>query len=306
MTRLAAPRHEAARLAALLALVLCVVLPLPACRAQSAAPLPVKVVASFSILGDFVKNVGGDRVEVTTLVGPGGDIHAYSPSPADAARLAGARLIVVNGLGLEGFIDRLVDASGTHATVAVAAAGVEPRRRAGGAADPHAWLAAGNAEIYVRNIRDALIKVDPAGRAAYEANAAAYLTHLEALNGDIKAAIATIAPARRKVITSHAAFGYFAAAYDVSFIAPLGISAEADASARDIAQIITQIRREKVPAVFLENLTDPRLIARISAETGARIGGTLYADQLSGPTGPAPTYIDMMRHDVSEIVAALK
>lgn len=325
MDRLAAPRDRSGWLVGLPALVLCMALPVllaallsavPA-RAQDqaqdraqdgahAGPLPVKVVATFSILGDFVKNVGGDRVEVATLVGPGGDVHAYSPTPADAATLAAARLIVVNGLGLEEFIDRLVEASGSRAVVAVASAGVEPHRRGNGAADPHAWLAVGNAEIYVRNIRDALIKVDVAGRATYETNAAAYLARLAALERDIEAAVATLAPARRKVITSHAAFGYFAAAYGLSFIAPLGVSSEADASARDIARIVTQIRREQVPAVFLENLSDPRLLARISAETGARIGGTLYADQLSGPGGPAPTYIDMMRHDVGEIVAALK
>jgi zinc/manganese transport system substrate-binding protein len=274
--------------------------------APVAAQDKVKVVASFSILGDLVKKVGGDRVEVATLVGPGGDAHVYSPSPADARTLAAARLIVLNGLGFEGFIDRLVQASGTKAVIAVASAGVTPRRSEGGAIDPHAWQAVGNAEIYVKNIRDALIKVDPAGRETYEANAAAYLARLDRLDRDVRAAVSSIPPARRKVITTHDAFGYFGAAYGIAFIAPLGVSTETEASARDIARIIRQVRHDEVPALFVENVSDPRLLRRISAETAARIGGTLYSDQLSGPDGPASTYIDMIRHNVSEIVAALK
>jgi zinc/manganese transport system substrate-binding protein len=275
--------------------------------AQEKAHDKIKAVASFSILGDLVKNVGGDRIAVATLVGPGGDAHVYSPSSADARTLAAAQLIVLNGLGFEGFIDRLVEASGTKAVIAVASAGVTPRRSGeGGAIDPHAWQAVGNAEIYVKNIRDALIKVDPPGRETYEANAAAYLARLERLDRDVMAAISAIPPARRKVITTHDAFAYFGAAYGIAFIAPLGVSTETDASARDIARIIRQVRQDKVPALFVENVSDPRLLQRISAETSARIGGTLYSDQLSGPDGPASTYIDMIRHNVSEIVAALK
>jgi zinc/manganese transport system substrate-binding protein len=285
---------------------LALVLLLALAVAPVAAQDKVKVVASFSILGDLVKNVGGDRVEVATLVGPGGDAHVYSPSPADARTLAAARLIVLNGLGFEGFIDRLVQASGTKAVIAVASAGVTPRRSEGGAIDPHAWQAVGNAEIFVKNIRDALIKVDPAGRETYEANAAAYLARLDQLDRDVRAAISSIPPARRKVITTHDAFGYFGAAYGIAFIAPLGVSTETEASARDIARIIRQVRQDEVPALFVENVSDPRLLRRISAETAARIGGTLYSDQLSGPDGPASTYIDMIRHNVSEIVAALK
>jgi zinc/manganese transport system substrate-binding protein len=291
----------------LLALALLLALTTARAAAQENGQDRIKVVASFSILGDLVKNVGGDRIAVATLVGPGGDVHVYSPSPADARTLAAARLIVLNGLGFEGFIDRLVQASGTKAIIAIASAGVTPRRTGeGGAVDPHAWQAVGNAEIYVRNIRDALIEVDPPGREAYEADAAAYLARLDRLDRDVREAIATIPPARRKVITTHDAFGYFGAAYGIAFIAPLGVSTESEASARDIARIIRQVRQDKVPALFLENVSDPRLLQRIGAETGARIGGTLYADQLSGPDGPAPTYIDMIRHNVSEIVAALK
>jgi zinc/manganese transport system substrate-binding protein len=291
----------------LLALALLLALTTARAAAQENGQDRIKVVASFSILGDLVKNVGGDRIAVATLVGPGGDVHVYSPSPADARTLAAARLIVLNGLGFEGFIDRLVQASGTKAVIAIASAGVTPRRTGeGGAVDPHAWQAVANAEIYVRNIRDALIKVDPPGRAYYEADATAYLARLDRLDRDVRAAIATIPPARRKVITTHDAFAYFGAAYGITFIAPLGVSTESEASARGIARIIRQVRQDMVPALFLENVSDPRLLQRISAETGTRIGGTLYADQLSGPDGPAPTYIDMIRHNVSEIVAALR
>jgi len=277
---------------------------------QEASP-PVRVVASFSILGDLVHNVGGDRVAVATLVGPDGDAHVYSPSPADAKTLAAARLIVVNGLGFEGWIDRLVQVSATGAPVIVATAGVTPRRigatiHGPGGIDPHAWQSVGNVKIYVANIRDALIAVDPAGRTVYAPNATSYLDRLDRLDDEVRRAIASIPPARRKVITTHDAFGYFGADYGIAFIAQQGLSTEAEAAAKDVARIIRQIRDEHIPAIFFENITDPRLLKRIAAETGARIGGILYSDALTGPGGPAPTYIDLMRHNVDEIVAALK
>ena len=272
---------------------------------------PVRVVATFSILGDLVHNVGGDRVAVATLVGPNGDAHVYSPSPADAKTLAAARLIVVNGLGFEGWIDRLVQVSATGAPVAVASAGVAPRRVGAATSgpvgiDPHAWQSVGNVKIYVANIREALVGVDPARRAVYAANATSYLERLDRLDDEVRRAIASIPPARRKVITTHNAFGYFGADYGVEFIAQQGLSTEAEAAAKDVARIIRQIREEHIPAIFVENITDPRLLKRIAAETGARIGGTLYSDALTGPNGSAPTYIELMRHNVDEIVAALK
>ena len=271
----------------------------------------VSVVASFSILGDLVHEVGGGRVDVVTLVGPGGDAHVYSPTPADAKKLAAAKLVVINGLGFEGWMERLVKASATEARIVVASTGVTPRRTSGlahgaGGIDPHAWQAVGNVEIYVGNIRDALVGIDPARRAAYEEAAAAYLQRLSTLDGDVRRAIATIPPERRKVITTHDAFGYFGAAYGVEFLALEGVSTETEASARDVARIISVIRQQHVPAIFFENVTDPRLVKRIAAETGARIGGTLYSDALTGPAGPAPTYIDLMRHNLEELVAALK
>lgn len=272
----------------------------------------LKVVATFSILADFVKNVGGDRVSVTALVGPNSDAHVYQPSPSDAKMLADAKVVFANGLGFEGWIARLIKASATKAAMVVATKGVKPRKAAGDHghghgddADPHAWQSVENAKLYVANIRDALAAVDPAGKSVYEANAAAYLAKLDALDAEVKAEVAKIPADRRKIITTHDAFGYFAAAYGVTFIAPQGVSTESDVSAKDVAKIIIQIKRQKIPAVFLENVTDDRLLKRIGAESGARIGGTLYSDALTDQKGPAPTYIDMVRHNIRQLAAAL-
>jgi zinc/manganese transport system substrate-binding protein len=276
--------------------------------AATAAPLHaqerVNVVASFSILGDFVKNVGGDRVDVTTLVGPNGDVHVYDPAPSDAKTITGARLLVINGLGLEGWLPRLLQSSGGKAAIITATRGIAPLK-VGSDADPHAWQSVANAKIYVTNITDALVAADPADAEVLRANAQAYLTKLDALEREVRAAVAKIPPGRRKVISTHDAFGYFAVAYGIEFIAPLGVSTESEASARDIAGIITEIKREKIPAVFLENISDPRLIRRISAETGARVGGTLYSDSLTGEKGEAPTYIELVRHNIKALTGAL-
>jgi zinc/manganese transport system substrate-binding protein len=269
----------------------------------------LKVLATFSILGDFVRNVGGDRVEVATLVGPNSDAHVYAPAPADARKVADAKVVIVNGLGYEGWMSRLVKASGTKAPPVVATKGIKERKTKGehghGGADPHAWQSVANAKVYVANIRDALAAADPAGKAAYEANAAAYLAKLDALDNDVKAAVAAIPADRRKIISTHDAFGYFQQAYGVDFIAPQGVSTEAEPSARDVARIITQVKKQKIPAVFLENITDPRLMERIAHESGARIGGKLYSDALTDAKGDAPTYLDMMRHNIKQISTAL-
>jgi zinc/manganese transport system substrate-binding protein len=264
----------------------------------------INVVASFSILGDFAKNVGGDRVDVTTLVGPNSDVHVYTPAPVDAKKIADAKLVIINGLGLEGWLPRLVQSSGSKAAIVTATNGIAPRKL-GSDADPHAWQSVVNAKIYVANIRDALIAADQAGAPGYRANADAYLTKLDALDREVRDAVAQIPEARRKVISTHDAFGYFAAAYGIAFIAPQGVSTESEPSARAIAAIITQIRASKIPAVFLENISDPRLMRRISAETGARIGGTLVSDGLTGENGDAPTYIDMVRHNIKALTSAL-
>ena len=280
-----------------------------------AAQERLKVIATFSILGDLVRNVGGDRVDVAMLVGPGGDAHVYSPSPADAKRIADAKVVVVNGLGFEGWIGRLVKASGSKAPVVTASKGVKPRKT--GAAqghghghgdadsDPHAWQSVGNVKLYVANIRDGLIAADVAGQAAYEANATAYLAKLDALEKEVHETVAKIPADRRKIITTHDAFGYFKQAYGVDFIAPQGVSTDAAPSAKDVARIITQIKKQKIPAVFMENVTDPRLLKQIADETGARIGGTLYSDALTDEKGEAPTYIDLIRHNIRTLSAAL-
>jgi zinc/manganese transport system substrate-binding protein len=290
----------------------------PALAQEQQAKLPV--VATFSILGDIVGNVGGDRVVVKSLVGPNGDAHVYSPSPADAKTLADARVIITNGLGFEGWLARLIKSSNTKAPNVVAAKGIKSRKLAGkdshghghkhghdhGGGDPHAWQSVGNVKTYVANIRDGLIAADPAGKAAYEANAAAYLAKLDALEGEVREAISKIPPERRKIITTHDAFGYFKDAYGVDFIAPQGVSTDSEASARDVARIITQIRKQKIPAVFMENVSDTRLLTRIANETGAKLGGTLYSDALTDEKGPAPTYIDLIRHNIRTLSAALQ
>ena len=264
----------------------------------------LNVVASFSILGDFVRNVGGERVSVTTLVGPDGDAHVYTPTPADAKKIADARLVIVNGLGFEGWLSRLVQSSGKKPTIVTATRGIAPRKL-GSHSDPHAWQSVANAKIYAANIRDALAAADPAGAEAYRANSQTYLEKLDAVDREVRAAVAQIPQDRRKVISTHDAFGYLASAYGIEFVAPLGVSTESEASARDIARIITQIRTQKIPAVFLESISDSRLIRRISAETGAKVGGTLYSDSLTDEKGDAPTYIDMVRHNIKALTSAL-
>ena len=225
--------------------------------------------------------------------------------PQDAKRVADAKLVFVNGLGLEGWLPRLVQSAGGKAAIVVASNGIAPLKR-GSDADPHAWQSVANAKIYVANIRDALSAADPADAEAFRANAARYLAELDALDGEVQAAVAKIPPERRKVISTHDAFGYFAQAYGIEFIAPLGVSTETEPSARDLADIIGQIRREKIPAVFLENMTDDRLIGRIAAETGAKVGGTLFSDALTDEKGDAPTYIAMVRHNIRALTSALE
>ncbi len=302
----------------------------------------LNVIATFSILGDIVANVGGDRVEVTTLVGPDGDAHVFQPAPADAQAVAGAQVIVANGLGFEGWMDRLVEASGTKATIISASEGIAPiafgeekhdhaegeahdhdhaegeahdhdhaKEEAGheghdhGAFDPHAWQSVTNVAIYVGNIERGLAAADPAGAEIYKVNAAAYLAELDALDAEIRAAVAALPEDRRTVVTSHDAFGYFAADYGLTFVAPQGVSTEAEASAQDVAALITQIREAGIAGVFVENIADRRLLDQIAAETGAAIGGTLYSDALSAADGPAATYLAMMRHNLGQLMGAL-
>lgn len=281
--------------------------------ASTATAEPLKVVASFSILGDLAREVGGDRIEVHTLVGPDGDAHVYQPTPADAKTIAQAKLVIVNGLGFEGWIDRLVKSSGYRGAVLVASTGIKTLKRQhdehdhghDSDVDPHAWQDLANALRYVDNIAQALVKADPAGQGSYFANAAKYKQAIVALDGGLKTSFNSIAKERRKVVTTHDAFGYFSRAYGIAFISPVGINTDAEPSAADVGRIIKQIRREKIPAVFMENISDPRLLERIRQESGARIGGVLYSDSLSKADGPAATYLEMMRHNAKTLASAL-
>jgi len=272
----------------------------------------IKVAASFSVLGDMANRIGGDRVELTSFVGPNGDAHVYEPKPGDARTLADSAILVVNGLGLEGWMSRLEKSSGFKGQVVTATKGIKTRQmveeehgQTRKITDPHGWQSLANGRVYVQNIRDGLIAADPAGKETYEGNAKKFLAEIDTVEKDVKASIAKLPPARRKIITTHDAFGYFGATYGMEFIAPAGVSTDSEASARDVAKIIRQIKAEKIPAVFLENVTDHRLLDQIAKETGAKIGGTLYSDALSDAKGPAATYLDMFRHNIQTLTAAL-
>ncbi|RUU29561.1 MAG: metal ABC transporter substrate-binding protein [Mesorhizobium sp.] len=283
--------------------------------ASAALAEPLKVVASFTIIADFAKNVGGDRINLTTIVGPDGDAHVYEPSPADAVAMAGADVVLINGLHFEGFLQRLVDASATKATIAVLTKDVTPINfkpefadadaAEGADTDPHAFQSIANAKIYVKNIADAFCTADAEGCDSYKANAAAYTTKLDAVEGEVKAAIQSIPEEKRVVITSHDAFGYFEKAYGLTFLAPEGVSTESEPSAADVAKLVSQVKQDKAAAVFIENITNARLIEQIASETGIKVGGTLYSDALSQPDGPASTYIDLMHNNIAQIKGAI-
>ncbi|MBJ3775590.1 metal ABC transporter substrate-binding protein [Acuticoccus mangrovi] len=296
-----------------------------AVSSAAAQAADLSVVATFSILGDMVKEVGGERVAVTTLVGPDGDTHMFQPTPIEARTLGDADVVVVNGLGLEGWIERLIDVSGFDGRVVVASQEIAPRpidgehpshgaaadgahaghRHDHGVVDPHAWQDLANGRAYVTAIAEGLAAADPEGAATYAEHAASYRAELAALESDLRARIAALPAERRSVVTSHDAFGYFKDAYGIAFVAPQGVSTDADPSARDVAALIRQIRDEGIGAVFLENISDARLIRQIASETDARIGGRLFSDALSGPDGDAPTYLEMMRHNIDTLTAAL-
>jgi len=298
-------------------LVLAIFALLSALAATGLRAAPLEVVASFSILGDLVGEVGRERVAVTTLVGADADAHNYQPRPSDARHLGAAKLVVMNGLGFDNWVERLAKSAGYQGKLLVASTGVEPLADADGhdhgndhrhdktAIDPHAWQDARNTIRYVANIADALAEVDPAGAQAYRENAARYAAELKTLDATMRDALARVPAERRKVVSSHDAFGYLGHAYGVRFVAAVGVSNQSEASAAGVARLIRQLRRENVPAVFVENVSDPRLVERIRNESGARLGGTLYSDALSGPDGPAPTYLAMMRHNLETLIDGL-
>ncbi|MDB5931882.1 MAG: periplasmic solute binding protein [Polaromonas sp.] len=278
--------------------------------AADALPLPLPVIASFSILADLVRVVGAGRVSVASLVGPDEDAHVFEPKPADAKAIVQSRLLVVNGLGFEPWAQKLARAAGYKGQTVVASQGVKPRGMADekghAETDPHAWQNPLNVILYVRNIAVGLAKIDPAGASAYQANAEAYVKELQALDSWTAEQFAAIAPARRKVITSHDAFGYFGAQYRIGFLAPQGISTEAEPSAKAVAQLIRQIQREKIKAVFIENMSNPKLLTQLSRDAGVSAGAALYVDALSAAGGPADSYLKLMRHNVTQLAAGMR
>ena len=294
----------------------------------------IRALATFSILGDMVKRIGGQHVVVTTLVGPDGDTHVYRPTPAAAKAMNEANLLIVNGLGFEGWLDRLVEASGFNGSRVVVTKGIEaiPYKEGNdhdehskdkhdehskdkhdddhashdhGAFDPHAWQSLVNAEIYVNNITAALAQIAPNNAAKFYQNRAVYIAEIKELDRYIREMVASLSQKNRTVVTSHDAFQYFGRDYGLTFIAPQGMSTESEASAKDVAHLIKQIRAKHISAVFIENVADPRLIQQIAKETGVTIGGTLYPGALSGPNGPAFTYLRMLRHNATMLIQAL-
>jgi zinc/manganese transport system substrate-binding protein len=261
----------------------------------------IAVTASFSILGDLVRIVGGERVAVTTLVGPNEDAHVFEPKPTDVKAIARTQLLVTNGLSFEPWANKLAKSAGYKGETVVASTGVKALP-----SDPHAWQNPNNVELYVRNIAAGLSKVDATGASTYQANAEAYVKELQALDAWAKAQFLEILVVKRKVITSHDAFGYFAAHYQIKFIAPQGISTEAEPSAKQVAVLIKQIQREKIKAIFVENMSNPKLLAQLSKDAGATVGASLYADALSGPDKPGATYLQMMRHNVTQLAAGMR
>ena len=295
---------------------------------------PIPVVATFSILGDMVERIGGEHIALTTLVGPDGDSHVYQPTPKAARSVAESDVLFLNGLDFEGWLERLAEAASFDGAMVVATNGVVPIAfddhddhddekhddhddhddekhddHAGhdhGAFDPHAWQSLENAVIYANNIAAGLAQADPENAGDYYANRAAFVAEVEMLSADIEAMMKSLPADKRTVVTPHDAFGYFAATYDLTFVAPQGMSTESEVSAGDVAALITQIREESISAVFIESITDNRMMKQIANETGATIGGTLYSDALSAKSGPASTYLDMMRHNATTLFDALE
>ena len=319
--------------------VIVAVISLTVVAAASGAPdRPIRAVATFSILGDMVSRIGGEHVAVTTLVGPNGDAHVYRPTPSAARAVSEAHVLVVNGLDFEGWLDRLLEAASYGGVRVVATTGIEPiafehaggddhdddhgehdpvrsegteshgdghEGHAHGADDPHAWQSLRHAVIYVDNITMALTKADPENASTFFGNRAAYVAEIEALDAEIRAMFAELPPDSRTIVTSHDAFQYFGRDYGLTFLAPQGLSTASEASAQDVAHLIELIRAQGIRAVFPENVADPRLIEQIADETGATVGGQLYPGALSVSDGPAPTYLQMMRHNARTLMQAL-
>lgn len=276
--------------------------------AAAASAKTIEVVASFSVLADVVKNIGGDHVKVRSLVPANGDPHEFEPSPDDAKAVRAAAATFISGEGLESWFERLARASGASEKPIIVSTGVKTHdfiddgRKI---TDPHVWNSAPNVQIWVKNIEKALTRIDPEDAADFKANAEGYTQQLQALDDRIHARLDAIPREKRKLLTSHDAFGYYGAQYGVTFLSPLGVSTETEASAADVASLIDQIRQEGIKVYFFENSNDPRLIRQIADATGARPGGALYPESLSKPDGPAPTYLELMNYNTDQIVSAI-
>ena len=263
------------------------------------------VVASFSILADMTREVAGPVAAVHTLVPPDGDVHAYEPRPSDLVAIRDAALVVTNGLGLEGWLTRLLPASGSKAPVVVAAAAVTPRRL-GEARDPHAWQDPHNGVLYQRAIAEGMVRIAPAHAATIRARADDYARRIARMDSWIQQQVATVPPERRRILTSHDAFFYFGERYGIEFIGVQGIDTESEPSAAAIAALVRQIRAEKIHTVFIENMTSPALARTVARESGAVLGPVVYSDALSPPGGPADTYLKMFRYNATQFVAAMR
>ncbi len=277
----------------------------------SASPSVAKqlhAVASFSILGDIVSHVGGEHVVVTSIVGPDEDSHIYEPKPQDAVAITKADIVIINGLGLEGWMARLDEATLPKAKLVLATKGIAPRKMQEDAkeiTDPHAWQSPLNGLIYARNVADALCNIDAEDCDGFKKNLESYSLELKTLDNDLRAHISKIPIAQRQVITTHDAFGYFGAVYGVRFLAAESMSSESEPSAADLAKLVHQIKQTRATALFIENMSDPRLIEQIANETGVKLGGTLFADALSKPGKGGATYLEMIRHNADLLVAAM-
>lgn len=289
--------------------------------ATPASPGPLRAVATFSVLGDLVRQVGGDRVAVDVLVGPGADAHVYQPTPAQARNLGQAQVVFSIGLGFEGWMSRLTKAAGYRGQHVVVSKGVqslqsEPaghqkghdgkHEHGHGEIDPHVWQSVTQTMVMVRNISQGLCKVDAAGCDDYRSNAERYSNELKALDAEIRQAWSSVPVEQRKVITSHDAFGYYARDYGVRFLSPQGVSTDSEASAKGVARLVRQIKAEGIRALFVENISDPRLIEQIGRETGVKPAGELYSDSLSPAGGPATSYAALMRHNTRSLVDAVQ
>jgi zinc/manganese transport system substrate-binding protein len=279
----------------------------------AAESIPVTV--SFSILADVVKAVGGERVQVTALVGPNQDAHVFEPKPSHAKTLQQSKLLVINGLDFEPWAKKLARSANFRGTTVVASQGITPLRPNAGNGhhghhhhdvDPHAWQNPLNVIQYTRNIATALSTLDPSGRSHYERNAKAYQQQLQDFDQWAQTEFTAIPVAQRKVITSHDAFTYLAARYQVQFISAHGTSTAAQPSAKHVAQLIRQIQREKIKTIFVENMSNPKLMQQISQDTGAKVGAKLYSDALSGPDESGATYLHMMRHNITQLVEGMR